>query len=71
MGRDIIAYLICTIFSSSFLDIDECASAPCQNGGTCVDQVNGYLCQCAPGYTDLQCQTGEGIYLQTSLYGRT
>ena len=41
-------------------DIDECASAPCQNGATCLDQVNGYLCQCAPGYTDLQCQTGGG-----------
>ena len=40
-------------------DVDECVSAPCQNGGTCVDQVNGYLCQCAPGYTDLQCQTGK------------
>ena len=40
-------------------DIDECSSAPCQNGGTCIDQVNSYLCQCAPGYTDLQCQTGK------------
>lgn len=44
-----------------FADIDECVSAPCQNGGTCVDQVNGYLCQCAPGYTDLQCQTGKDM----------
>ena len=43
-----------------FTDTDECASGPCQNGGTCIDQVNGYLCQCAPGYTDLQCQTGKG-----------
>ena len=42
------------------IDVDECASGPCQNGGTCVDQVNGYQCQCAPGYTDLQCQTGKG-----------
>ena len=42
-------------------DIDECVSAPCQNGGTCKDQVNGYLCQCAPGYTDLHCQIGNGI----------
>ena len=42
-----------------FEDIDECVSAPCQNGGSCIDQVNGYLCQCAPGYTDLQCQTGK------------
>ena len=42
-------------------DIDECSSDPCQNGGTCVDQVNGYLCQCSPGYTDLQCKTGKCI----------
>ena len=44
-----------------FSDIDECVSTPCQNGGTCKDQVNGYLCQCAPGYTDLQCQTGKEV----------
>ena len=44
----------------TFIDIDECASGPCQNGGTCVDQVNGYQCQCSPGYTDLQCHTGKG-----------
>ncbi|MCB4762255.1 MAG: calcium-binding EGF-like domain-containing protein [Sulfurovum sp.] len=42
-----------------FTDIDECVSAPCQNGGTCTDQVNGYLCQCAPGYSGLHCQTGK------------
>ena len=43
----------------SFADVDECVSAPCQNGATCIDQVNGYLCQCAPGYTDLHCQSGK------------
>ena len=44
-----------------FTDIDECASAPCQNGGTCTDQVNGYLCQCASGYSGLQCQKGKFV----------
>ena len=44
-----------------FEDIDECASTPCQNGGTCTDQINSYLCQCALGYTDLQCQTGRDV----------
>nr|KAG5712306.1 hypothetical protein BaRGS_023885 [Batillaria attramentaria] len=36
--------------------VDECLSGPCQNGGSCQDQVNGYLCQCPPGYSGLQCQ---------------
>ena len=40
-------------------DIDECASNPCDNGGTCDDLVNGYRCQCADGYTGEQCKIGE------------
>ncbi|MEZ4300506.1 MAG: calcium-binding EGF-like domain-containing protein [Polyangiaceae bacterium] len=28
------------------VDIDECASQPCQNGGNCVDGVGTYTCQC-------------------------
>ena len=29
-------------------DIDECASNPCQNGGTCIElELNGYSCTCA------------------------
>lgn len=39
-------------------DIDECASSPCQNGGTCSDSlstagtvaVGVYECACAPGW---------------------
>ncbi|KAG8124141.1 hypothetical protein E2320_019552, partial [Naja naja] len=27
-------------------DLDECASFPCKNGGTCVDQPGNYSCQC-------------------------
>ena len=27
-------------------NIDECASNPCMNGGTCNDGVNGYNCDC-------------------------
>ena len=32
-------------------DIAECQSDPCQNGGTCIDQVNSYSCACVAGYT--------------------
>ena len=38
-------------------DINECSSNPCLNGGACVDQVNGYVCNCQPGYIGSRCQT--------------
>ena len=40
-----------------FADIDECASSPCQNGGTCVDGINSYSCNCNAGYTGDNCET--------------
>jgi hypothetical protein len=27
-------------------DIDECQSSPCQNGGTCINEIGKYTCQC-------------------------
>lgn len=35
-------------------DIDECQGVVCQNGGTCRDEVNSYLCECSQGYTGQQ-----------------
>ena len=40
------------------LDVNECKSNPCENGGTCTNAVNGYTCKCVPGYTDKTCRTG-------------
>lgn len=37
-------------------DINECASSPCQNGGSCVDGVNSYTCICPEGYYGALCQ---------------
>ena len=42
----------------SFVDTDECASNPCQNGATCNDALNQYTCSCAAGYEGTLCQTG-------------
>ncbi len=43
----------------SFLDVNECSSGPCKNGGTCNNLVNKYTCSCAPGFTGIRCQTGK------------
>ena len=47
---------IILIASFFFVDIDECASTPCQNGGSCTDAVNGYSCACVPGYVGNNCE---------------
>lgn len=36
--------------------IDDCESEPCQNGATCVDEIDGFVCKCRPGFVGLQCE---------------
>eukprot|EP01043_Picozoa_sp_COSAG02_P032768 COSAG02_NODE_2204_length_9520_cov_6.974950_3_plen_1249_part_00 len=38
-------------------DIDECSSAPCQNGGACTQGVDEYACTCVAGFVGQRCQT--------------
>ena len=33
---------------------DECESNPCENGGTCTDGKNFYICNCATGFIGMQ-----------------
>ena len=33
------------------INVDECLSNPCLHNGTCVDDVNGYFCECIRGFT--------------------
>ncbi len=42
-----------------FSDIDECVSSPCENGASCTDQVNGFVCTCASGWTETQCEMSQ------------
>ena len=48
-----------TMCTALLSDIDDCADMPCQNGGTCIDAVNNYTCNCAAGYTGRNCSVGE------------
>ena len=40
-------------------DIDDCASALCLNGATCIDGVASYTCICPPGKSGIACEIGE------------
>lgn len=41
------------------LDIDDCETNPCQNGGICVDQVNAFVCICISGWTGTICDSSK------------
>ncbi|XP_033644442.1 sushi, von Willebrand factor type A, EGF and pentraxin domain-containing protein 1-like isoform X2 [Asterias rubens] len=38
------------------IDADECSSSPCGSEATCIDLINGYRCDCPPGYEGMNCQ---------------
>ena len=48
--------IISTLFLT-FPDIDDCASEPCQNDGTCIDGINSYTCACLDGWSGDNCET--------------
>jgi hypothetical protein len=37
------------------IDINECDSSPCANGGWCVDSIDAYACNCVAGFSDEHC----------------
>ncbi|XP_017492298.1 PREDICTED: protein serrate-like, partial [Rhagoletis zephyria] len=41
---------------SHLTDIDECAGGPCEHGGTCIDLIGGFRCECPPEWTGDVCQ---------------
>ena len=39
------------------IDIDECASNPCQHDAECIQGIATFTCNCKPGYTGTNCET--------------
>ena len=50
----IILTYTCLLFS--ILEINECATHPCQHG-TCTDGFNKYICVCEPSFAGVNCET--------------
>ena len=40
------------------LETDECACEPCVHG-SCMDQVNGFICTCDEAYSGHTCDVGK------------
>ena len=38
--------------------IDDCVGQTCSSMGTCTDLVDDYECDCTPGFTGKDCETG-------------
>ena len=60
------------MFVTTFSEVKECDSQPCENGAKCVeggeeifnrtvdlgDAESSYVCICVPGYTGRNCEKG-------------
>ncbi len=51
--------LFCFFFS--FTDVDDCVNQTCSNGGSCVDGINSFSCNCLAGFTGDLCETGKTV----------
>ena len=55
-------YLLPLLFSSGYTgrncetEFDECESQPCYFGGTCIDLVAAFRCECADGFIGDRCE---------------
>ena len=45
-------------YSFLFLEYNNCASNPCENGGTCRHVQDTYKCYCSQGFFGNNCELG-------------
>ena len=47
------------ILFQTLIAVADCATYPCQNGGTCTNALFGYTCTCMPGFSGPDCARGD------------
>ena len=40
------------------LVVNACRISPCKNGARCINVDSRYRCECNPGYSGFNCETG-------------
>jgi hypothetical protein len=48
--------------------VDDCAGDPCQNGGTCIDGIDAYSCECLLGYEGDDCEQAAVDYSDVTIH---
>ena len=56
-----------TPFSS--IVINQCASNPCLNGASCVNEANGFVCKCKEGFHGDTCEKERDECASSPCYG--
>lgn len=49
-------FFLFNIGNNCQINVDECLSQPCTNGGTCIDGINSYTCNCTQDYVGVNCE---------------
>ena len=51
------------------MDINECASEPCQNDAACFDDIGFYICECIHGFSGSLCESKVLGHISQRIYG--
>nr|XP_026695897.1 cubilin-like [Ciona intestinalis] len=72
-NQDKVEFCVCNIGWSGVncdVNIDDCLTQPCNDGGTCIDGVGEYYCKCPNNYGGTNCEIDESgcgaYYVQDS-----
>ena len=75
-GEGVRVFVFCKLFievhdykQMSLLSVQICSNNVCMNGGICANQTGGYMCTCAAGYTGVNCETSEYLWLLPLAWG--